>query len=283
MSNKMNTNNRDLDNTFSITMELERPLFVDEIIEESETKHKKFNFKKNFIIGISGILIISLISIIVWINTSYDALALAQNALISDSNVEVTIDNFISFKPKNAEPTKGLILYPGAKVEAKAYAPLAKKIAEHGYEVVIVDMPFNFPMISPNKAQKVIEKYPNIESWTIGGHSLGGVAASKFAIESTKIDGLVLLASYPMEDQLKNLGVDVLSIWGSKDGVLNFTNLIESKTKLPKDTTYVEIEGGNHGQFGDYGHQKGDNDAIISQQEQLDITEESIIKFLDNI
>lgn len=283
MSNKIDTEDRNLDNTFSITMELERPLFVDKTEEESEIKQKKSNLKRNFIIGISGVLVILLISILGWVSSSYKALELAQEALISDNNVEVSIGDFISFTPKSVEPTKGFIFYPGAKVDAKAYAPLAKAIAEHGYEVVIVDMPLNFAMINPNKAEKVIKEYPNIQSWTIGGHSLGGVAASKFAIESTKIDGLVLLASYPMGDQLKDLGVDVLSIWGSKDGVLNYTNLIESKSKLPIDTTYVEIEGGNHAQFGDYGSQKGDHDAIISQQEQLDITEKSIVEFLNSI
>lgn len=282
MSNKIDTKDRNLDNTFSITMELERPLFVDKT-EEVEIKQKKSNLKRNFIICISGVLVVLLISIIGWSSSSYKGLELAQEALISDNNVEVSIGDFISFTPKNIEPTKGFIFYPGAKVDAKAYAPLAKAIAENGYEVVIVDMPLNFAMINPNKAEKVIEDYPNIQSWTIGGHSLGGVAASKFAIESTKIDGLVLLASYPMGDQLKNLGVDVLSIWGSKDGVLNYTNLIESKTKLPVDATYVEIEGGNHAQFGDYGIQKGDHDAIISQQDQLDITEKSIVEFLKNI
>ncbi|HBH2028666.1 TPA: alpha/beta hydrolase, partial [Clostridioides difficile] len=70
---------------------------------------------------------------------------------------------------------------------------------------------------------------------------------------------------------------------GSKDGVVNFKSLVESKQKLPDDTTYVEIEGGNHAQFGDYGKQKGDNDAIISQEKQLNITANSIIKFLKNL
>ena len=283
MSNKTDIKDRDLDNTFSITMELERPLFVDKIEEEIKTNDKKSNFKRNALISVSSILIIAIIAFVAWIGNSYKPLELAQNALISDNNVEITIGDFISFTPKNVEPTKGFILYPGAKVDSKAYAPLAKGIAEYGYQVVIVDMPLNFAMLSPNKANDVIEEYPNIQSWTIGGHSLGGVAASKFAQENTKIDGLVLLASYPMGDQLKNLGIEVLSVWGSKDGVLNFTSLIESKSKLPTDTTYVEIEGGNHAQFGDYGNQKGDHEAIISQQEQLDITEKSIVEFLNNI
>ncbi len=280
MSNKIARKDINLDNTFSITMELERPLFVDEI-EEVKEINKKSNLIKYLILSILSVLAISIIT---WVSTSYKPQQLAKNALISDNIVQVSTTNgLISFTPQSTQPTKGLILYPGAKVDAKSYAPLARAVAENGYEVVIVDMPFNFAMLSPNKAKKVIKEYPNIQSWSIGGHSLGGVVASKFAAENKKIDGLVLLASYPMGDELKDLGVDVLSIWGSKDGVLDFTNLVESKDNLPSDTTYVEIEGGNHAQFGDYGNQKGDNDAIISEKEQLDITENSIVNFLDNI
>ena len=150
-------------------------------------------------------------------------------------------------------------------------------------EVIIADMPLNFAILSPNKAEKIINEHKNIESWVIGGHSLGGVAASNFASKENKVEGVVLLASYPSNEELKNLEKKVLSIWGSKDGVLNFTNLIESKDKLPKDTTYVEIEGANHAQFGDYGKQKGDHDALISEQKQVDITSNSIIKLLESI
>ncbi|MGL6107133.1 alpha/beta hydrolase [Romboutsia sp.] len=281
MSRNIDDDDRNLDNTFSITMELQKPIFEDKI--EEQTKEKKSNFKRNILIGAVGILLISAITLISWVSSAYKPLDLATSSLVSDNRVEVNIGEFITFTPTKAKPTKGLILYPGAKVDVKAYAPLAKEIAESGYQVVLVEMPLNFAMISPNKAEEVIEKYPNIQTWAIGGHSLGGVSASKFAIENTKIDGVVLLASYPMGDELKALGKKTISIWGSKDGVLNFTNLIESKAKLPFDTTYVEIEGGNHAQFGDYGKQKGDHDAIISQQNQLDITSRNIVKFLKNL
>ena len=144
-------------------------------------------------------------------------------------------------------------------------------------------MPLNFAMLQPNKAQKVIQDNKNIKSWVVGGHSLGGVVASKFAANNKNVDGVVLLASYPTNDELKQLGKEVVSIWGSKDGVVNFANLIESKDKLPEDTTYVEIEGANHSQFGNYGHQKGDNEALISEEKQLEITSNSIVKLLENI
>lgn len=129
--------------------------------------------------------------------------------------------------PKGRKVSKGLILYPGAKVEIESYAPLARKIAESGYEVVIVKMPLNLAILGTNKAQKVMDSYNNIEHWVIGGHSLGGVAASNFARDNKLIEGVVFLASYPMGDELKELGKKVISIWGSKDGVVNFKSLVE--------------------------------------------------------
>lgn len=285
MAEKIEQKNKNLEDTFSITMELKRPLLIDEDETENEEiiKSKKIKLKNNIKIITSLLLIILTIGTITWISTSYKPGEVATNALVSNNQVDVNVDKDITFTPKNEKVNKGFILYPGAKVEPEAYAPLAMEIAKNGYEVIIADMPLNFAILSPNKAEKIINEHKNIESWVIGGHSLGGVAASNFASKENKVKGVVLLASYPSNEELKNLGKKVLSIWGSKDGVLNFTNLIESKDKLPKDTTYVEIEGANHAQFGDYGKQKGDHDALISEQKQVDITSNSIIKLLESI
>ena len=284
MAEKLEKKYTNLEDTFSITMELQRPLLKDEDDEsEDKIEHREYKFKKNIKIALCGVVLIFLVGIINWIGTSYKPGKLAINSLVSDNKVEVTVDGDITFTPKGKEVTKGFILYPGAKVDAKAYAPLCKKIAENGYEVIILDMPLNFAMLSPNKAEKIIKEHENIKSWVVGGHSLGGVVASRFAAENKNVDGVVLLASYPLNDDLKQLGKEVVSIWGSKDGVVNFANLIESKNKLPEDTTYVEIEGANHSQFGDYGKQKGDYDALISEEKQLGITSNSIVKLLKNI
>ena len=273
-----------LEDTFSITMELQRPLLKDEDDEnEEKIKHREYRFKKNIKIGLCVVVVIFLVGIINWIGTVYKPGQLAMDSLVSDNKVEVIVDGDITFTPKGKEATTGFILYPGAKVDVKAYAPLCKAIAEKGYEVIILDMPLNFAILSPNKAEKIIKEHENIKTWVVGGHSLGGVVASRFAANDKNVDGVVLLASYPSNDDLKQLGKDVVSIWGSKDGVVNFANLIESKNKLPEDTTYVEIEGANHSQFGDYGKQKGDHDALISQEKQLEITSNSIIELLENI
>lgn len=282
MKDDVKSKGRDLDGTFSITMELERPLLYDELKNEEFIEEER-NKNNNLIKIITGIIVIGIVSLFIWANDSYKPQELAKEALISDNTVEVKIDKFISFTPKNIEATKGFIFYPGAKVDPESYAPLCRKIAEQGYEVVIVNMPMNLAILSYNRGEKVINEYSNIKKWVVGGHSLGGTMAAKFASENTAVDGVVLLSSYPIGDELKNMGKEVLSIWGSKDGIVNFENLIKSKEKLPEDTTYVEIEGANHSQFGDYGEQKGDDSPIINREEQIDIAAKNIINFINTI
>ena len=282
MKDDVKSKGRDLDDTFSITMELERPLLYDELKNEEFIKEEK-NKNNNLIKIITGIIVIGIVGLFIWANDSYKPQALAKEALISDNTVEVKIDKFISFTPKNIEVTKGFIFYPGAKVDHESYAPLCRKIAEQGYEVVIVKMPMNLAIFSYNRGEKVIDEYSNIKKWVVGGHSLGGTMAAKFASENSAVDGVVLLSSYPIGDELKSMGKEVLSIWGSKDGIVNFEKLIKSKEKLPEDTTYVEIEGANHSQFGDYGEQRGDDTPIINREEQMDIAAKDIIKFMSAI
>ena len=99
----------------------------------------------------------------------------------------------------------------------------------------------------------------------------------------SKIDGVVLISSYPLDSYLKEINMNVLSIWGSKDGVINFQSLIDAKQKLPNKTTYTEIEGANHSQFGDYGTYKSDEQALINADAQKQKTADSILQFLGNI
>lgn len=287
-----NKNPKRIYDTCSITMELERPLLEAKLQNMEEDNQEYNNDKKTINLDrIKKIIKYTLIALIIgififfiYVNKTYKPQELANLSLMSDDYVEVSKDKFITFTPKENKSTKGLILYPGAKVDIESYAPLAKNIAKNGYKVVIVNSTLNLPIFSPNKAKEVINEHKDIKTWIVGGHSLGGTAAAKFATENKDlISGVIFLASYPSNNELISSNMEVLSIWGSKDGVLNFKKLIEAKQKLPTDATYVEIEGGNHAQFGDYGKQNGDNEAVISQEKQLQITSKSIIEFLNTI
>ncbi|MDN6194395.1 MAG: alpha/beta hydrolase, partial [Alkalibacterium sp.] len=59
-----------------------------------------------------------------------------------------------------------------------------------------------------------------------------------------------------------------LSIIGSKDGVMNTEQYAETKDLLPNETTYTEIVGGNHSNFGTYGFQEGDRKSDLTNNEQ---------------
>ncbi|MGM9534605.1 MAG: alpha/beta hydrolase [Intestinibacter sp.] len=275
--------------TFSITMELEKPLLYNEeekeISKVQKKKQKKKIRSKKIIKAILVLLLVSIIGFFIWLSSYYAPTKEAELSLISDNNVEVSIDgNLISFTPKNTTATKGFIFYPAAKVDARAYAKLCKMISSYGYQVVAVDMPLNFAPFGKNKANDVIQKYGDIESWVIGGDSLGGLIATRYVNSNLeKIDGVVLISSYPADSYLKEIGMDVLSIWGSKDGVIDFQALIDAKEKLPSDTTYIEIEGANHSQFADYGTYKKDETALISEEEQQNKAASSIVNFIQEL
>lgn len=243
---------------------------------------KKKTFK-NLGFILLGLIIITIIFIASFFITSYGPSTQAMANLKDSTLVDVTVDNFISFAPENTAATTGLIIYPGAKVEPEAYAPLANKIAQAGYEVIITPMPLNFAIFDSNAADEVISKFPNIKNWVISGHSLGGVMAAKYASENSNIKGVIFYASYPQGDELKDSNIEVTSIYGSLDGVANLDKIIGSKDLLPTSTTFVEIIGGNHAQFGSYGEQSGDNPAEISVDEQIEQAANASIELLDKI
>lgn len=244
----------------------------------------KKSVKSKVFIGIVVFLLVLASGFFMYVSSYYKAGSLALDSLKSDSMITVQEDGDIVFKPVSNGKDIGFIFYPGGKVEASAYGPIAKEIASKGYTVIIAKMNFNLAVLSPNRAEEIISNNKDINSWVIGGHSLGGVMASNYALENDKIKGLVLLASYQQDNiDLRNTQLKVLSLWGSNDKVADLSKVIEAKKLMPSDAKFIEIEGGNHGGFGDYGHQKGDGEATITNKEQMMDTAKYIIEFLDDL
>lgn len=177
----------------------------------------------------------------------------------------------------------GYVFYPGAKVDAKAYMPYLIDVAKQGDVLCIVVKPmFRLAILEPNIADQAIAAYPQISSWSVGGHSLGGVVAASYAKDNTSIKGLLLLASYPNTD-MTAVNTKVLSITASNDAVLNMDTYESSKEKLSKDTDYEVVAGGNHGQFGSYGQQDGDHKASISAQQQREEIVNLTVAFFETL
>ena len=178
----------------------------------------------------------------------------------------------------------GLILYPGAGVEPAAYAPLAAAVADHGFLVTIQRAPLDLAVLDADMAQAAIDAHPGIDTWAVGGHSLGGAMAARFAAGSDDVAGLVLLAAYPEEAlDLSQSDLAVLSISASGDPLVTPADILASAAQLPDDTVFVEVVGGNHTQFGSYGRQLRDAPASIDPEEQRRITVEAIDDLLSSL
>lgn len=172
----------------------------------------------------------------------------------------------------------GLIFYQGGKVEEEAYEPILCEIVKEGGCAILAKMPMNLAVFKMDAAEEIIEDFPEITNWYIGGHSLGGAMAANYAADhAEKLKGLILLAAYPTKEIPQSL--PVLSVYGSEDGVLNLEKYEEAKKLMPQRNE-VLISGGNHAQFGNYGEQKGDGTASISPYEQWQIVAEQVKLFL---
>ncbi len=217
---------------------------------------------------------------VIYVNDYYPADIQGINAFAVAEDIAQTSfpDGTVAFEPQN--PKAAFIFYPGGKVEYTSYIPLMRACAEKDILCILVEMPFNLAVLDINAADGIKEKYPEIEEWYIGGHSLGGsMAASYLESHAEEFDGLILLGSYSTAD-LSKTDLKVLSVYGSEDNVLNKEKYDSNKKNLPDNFTEIVIDGGCHAYFGMYGKQSGDGDPKITGKEQILITAEEIEKFV---
>lgn len=214
-----------------------------------------------------------------YVSDYYSASDTALAALDSTGSVMVSAAaDRVVFRPE--APKAGLIFYPGGKVEFTAYAPLMQALAQEDVLCILLKMPLNLAVLDVDAAQGLRAEYPEVSRWYLGGHSLGGSMAASHIAGESGYDGLLLLASYSTAD-LSESGLQVLSIYGTGDGVLNGEKYQQYRSNLPQDTRELVIHGGNHAQFGSYGLQDGDGDAAISSADQWTLTAEAFSGLLN--
>lgn len=211
---------------------------------------------------------VGLAALLLW-SEPFVASPAALDALASSAGVTGTDSRTATVYEPAEDPLAGLVIYGGARVDPRAYAVLASQIAAQGYRVVVVKCPFDLQLLCPDAAAAYVD---DSIPWAVGGHSLGGVAASSYAGSHPEVDGLVLWASFPVTDISGRTGLEVASITGSADGHSTPAKVEERKPLLLAGTEYVEIPGAIHSFFGDYGLQPGDGTPTISReaaQEQI--------------
>lgn len=233
----------------------------------------------SLLVSIFFYLVLAFGLFLLWVVIPFTVTDEATRALKGSESVVVSVKKDITFTPKELpEEPRGLILYPGARVDSEAYAPLALSLAEEGWVVVLAQMPLDMAFLRIDAGRVITERNPQVRSWYIGGHSLGGAMACACIDRNPGIfKGLLLLASYPGDDNdLSGMDLAVLSLYGSEDLIASETNIFSRKELLPPFSVYAKLMGANHAGFGFYGPQRGDGKATISRMEQVEMIRQLI-------
>jgi pimeloyl-ACP methyl ester carboxylesterase len=217
----------------------------------------------------AALLLLLVLGFFIFVPGSEEAEPAASLALQSDAAVEVSSDGWQVFQPKSSAKVRhGLIFYPGGFADPVAYAPLLRELARAGYLVVNTPAPLGLAILAPDQALEVMDAFPQVGSWSIAGHSMGGVMAAAFAGNySDRVSGLLLWASYPMDSAaLSDSKLPATSIYGSADSFASVAEIEAGKKSLPPGTRYVLIEGADHYQFGNFA--SAPVNASISRHDQ---------------
>ena len=216
---------------------------------------------------LAAVATVVVVGCLVWL-VPFAATPSAIAAMSGTSGVRVTdAATTITLAPESGSATRGLVFQPGARVDPRAYVPMLTEVSRSGVLVVIVKQPFDIGFLAIDAPAAAIEAHPEVTAWAVGGHSLGGVAASSYAgSHLDTVRGLVLWASYPPAS-LAQSGLRVASVSGSADALATPADIEASRVDLPGDTAYTVVEGGVHAFFGDYGEQPGDGTPGVSREE----------------
>lgn len=229
--------------------------------------HRTRRLLPRILIAMLVLVLVAVIGIVAW---SRIGIMTAESEplrdVVEDPRISVgESDTALLLQPAETGPgAAGLVFYPGAKVEPEAYAArLSDLVTEHGVTVAIVKPALNLALLDRRDLQAFTGSTPEIETWLVGGHSLGGVRACQVASEA---DGLLLFATYCAND-LSDTALPVLSLAGSEDELSTPQDIAEHRGQLPDAATMIEIDRANHASFGDYGRQRGDGTAALSDEE----------------
>jgi hypothetical protein len=232
-------------------------------------------------------LVLGVVVFLVWTQLVLPADRDAAQAVFDNPRVSVTdTPESVILTPSGDPAETGLVFLPGAKVDPYAYlATLAGTVESTGLTVVITKPTLNLAFFDQRPLSAFTAAAPDVGTWFVGGHSLGGVRACMLAdtaAESgTPVSGLVLFGSYCASPVAEDLAV--LSLSGSADGLSTPAKVDAAAGLLPEDATVVQVEGANHAAFGAYGAQPGDGVATITPAEAQQAITDALTGFVFDV
>ena len=217
---------------------------------------------------------------VAWALIAYRANGEARRAMVSDPRVTVLeAESHWSFVPSGNPTGAALVFFPGALVDPIAYAPLLRRVAEHGHPVILVRVPRRGAFGGADGPEAIDRARAGMRTvpapgWVVAGHSRGAEIASRALLRDAGVfRGAVLIgSSHPRDVSLAHLRMPMTRVYGTRDTVADVEKLEATRHNLPAHTRWVPIDGGNHSQFGYYGFQPGDWPATISREAQQAIT-----------
>ncbi len=239
-------------------------------------------------VGVSALLLVGLAA--TW-QQQYarhaDASPLAMTATTSDDSVSVAAGRYLTFRPRSGGERLGVVLYPGAYVDVRGYAPVLRRVAAAGYRVIVAPMPFELAILSIDRVLDVRSENADLQHWVLAGHSLGGAAAATFAAQHRgALEGLIIWDSYPPSfASLADFEKPVWHIHRAKlDGAPPDT-FVRQRHLFPRDSRWVPIPGGIHMNFGSFvgGGYQEDWAPEISQAAQHDLVVAAMLQALADI
>jgi hypothetical protein len=221
---------------------------------------------------------------LVWNWTTFQSWNLPPGTFQNDEAIRVTEDDDkYTFEPVTRTNSLEVIFLQGGMTDPKAYGPLCRKIAGNGFTCHLLKMPWRLPRYGYQEINKIFNLTANL--YVIAGHSQGAMAAAQFVFENPGLmKGLIMMGtSHPKDIDLSGSTIPTLKLYAEHDGLASVGEVMENKSKLPRDAQLVLIEGGNHSQFGYLGHLLLDDDAAISLEAQQHITAQHMVAFLNGL
>jgi len=214
--------------------------------------------------------------------------ALVYAASSSFSNYVHVTGKYYAFIPTSASSNKtGVIYHVGAYVDARAYFPSMRALADKGFVVVIPVFPLNYVLANMNLAFDVINDFPYVKRWVSAGHSLGVVGAGYVGFQNSSLFVGMLFHDSGPRTNVSTFPGPIAIAYGADANTgarLPPSSLLYlfyfANNKLPKTTQFYPIEGGNHYQFGWYNDQGGIPPATISRQVETSLIVESAFLFM---
>jgi hypothetical protein len=191
----------------------------------------------------------------------------------------------------------GVVYLNEAFVDPRGYSTVNQILAEkYGLPVVVPifenDLAFSLDGVcTTGRLELAQAEFPDVDHWVLAGHSFGGIAAMAEGFVSTNVGlaGVVLVGSYIRQDigcgavDFSNTTLPMALVTASEDLILNATSLEAGRKFMSPQTQYIDILGGNHGQFGSYNYSERtarlgqlDGIAFIPPRVQWELTAAAI-------